>query len=95
MTQTTILAAADTAADSSSITVSSGASVTVSLFCASALPISTSMAIFLNTPSSSVVQVGSLSHSNPTVSLYSPGVYFVRRTATSNPGVNVGVSLDA
>ena len=94
MTQTTVLAAADTAADSSAITIVSGASVTISLFSESALPLSTSMAIFLNTPSSTI-QVGSLSYSAPTISIYSPGVYFVRRTANSNPGVNVGVSLDA
>jgi hypothetical protein len=93
MTQSTILAAADTAADSSNVTIVSGASVTLSLFSASSLPLSTSMAIFLTTPSGSS-QVGSLSYSAPTVSIYSPGVYFVRRTAGSNPGANVGVSLD-
>jgi hypothetical protein len=94
MTQTTVLAAGSSAADSSAVTVVSGVSVTLSLFSASSLPLSTSMAIFLNTPSS-IIQVGSLSYSSPTISLYSPGTYFVRRTVNSNPGVSVGVSLDA
>ena len=95
MAQTTVLAAGDTAANSSDITVVSGSSVTISLFSASVLPLSTSYLIYLKTPSSSVISVGALSRDEPTVSIYSPGVYYVARTASSNPGVNVGVSLDA
>ena len=39
MAQTTVLAAGDTAANSSDITVVSGSSVTISLFSASVLPL--------------------------------------------------------
>ena len=95
MAQTTVLAAGDTAANSSDITVVSGSSVTISLFCANGLPLSTSYLIYLKTPSSSVISVGALSRDQTTVSIYSPGVYYVERTVSSNPGVNVGVSLDA
>ena len=95
MAQTTVLAAGDTAANYSDITVVSGSSVTISLFSASVLPLSTSYLIYLKTPSASVISVGALSRDEPTVSIYSPGVYYVARTASSNPGVNVGVSLDA
>jgi hypothetical protein len=95
MAQTTVLAAGDTAANSSDITVVSGSSVTISLFSASVLPLSTSYLIYLKTPSASVISVGALNRDEPTVSIYSPGVYYVARTASSNPGVNVGVSLDA
>ena len=95
MAQTTVLAAGDTAANSSDITVVSGSSVTISLFSASVLPLSTSFPIYLKTPSASVISVGSLSRDQTIVSIYSPGVYYVARTASSNPGVNVGVSLDA
>ena len=41
------------------------------------------------------MQVGDLNRATPTVSIYSPGVYYVSRPANSNPGVNVGVSLDS
>ena len=94
MTQATVLAAADTAANSSDITVVSGASVTISLFSVSALPASCSMDIILKTPGSTMV-VGNINRTNPTTSIYAPGVYYVARSAGSNPGVNVGVSVDS
>jgi hypothetical protein len=95
MAQTIVLAAGSTAANSSDITVNSGSNVTISLFCSVSLPLSTSLDIYLKTPSSTVIQVGNLNRSNPTVSIYSPGVYYVSRLANSNPGVNVGVSVDS
>ena len=95
MAQTTVLAAGDTAANSSDITVASGSNVTISLFCSVNLPLSTSLDIYLKTPSSTVIQVGVLNSSTPAVSIYSPGVYYVSRPVTSNPGVNVGVSVDS
>jgi len=94
MAQTTILAAGDTAADSTNVTVVSGASITLSLWSTGVIPQSTSMRIMMHTPTATVTQVGSLSYSNQTVSIYSPGVYYVERTARSNPGVDVGVSVD-
>jgi hypothetical protein len=95
MAQTTVLAAGDTAADSTDITVNSGSNVTISLFCSVNIPLSTSLDIYLKTPGGTVTQVGDLNASTPTVSIYSPGVYYVSRPATSNPGVNVGVSVDS
>lgn len=93
MTQTTVLAAGDTTANSSDITIASGVSATISLFSVSPIPLSCSMDILLKTPGSTVV-VGNLNHANPTTSIYAPGVYYVARNVGSNPGVNVGVSLD-
>jgi hypothetical protein len=95
MAQTTVLAAGDTAANSTDITVASGSNVTISLFCSVNLPLSTSLDIYLKTPGGTIIQVGDLNASTPTVSIYSPGVYYVARPATSNPGVNVGVSVDS
>lgn len=95
MAQTTVLAAGDTAANSTDITIASGSNVTISLFCSVDLPLSTSLDIYLKTPSATIMQVGDLNRLTPTVSIYSPGVYYVSRPANSNPGVNVGVSVDS
>jgi hypothetical protein len=95
MAQTTVLAAGDTAANSTDITVTSGSNVTISLFSSANLPLSTSMDIYLKTPSGTIMQVGDLNATTPAVSIYSPGVYYVSRPVTSNPSVNVGVSVDS
>lgn len=95
MAQTTILAAGDTAADSSDVSIASGARVTLSLFSADALPLSCFADIYIKQPGGTITRIGGLSQASPSMAVTSPGVYFVRRYATSNPGVNVGVAADA
>lgn len=87
MAQTTILAAGTSAATSTDILVAAGASVTVGLFSAAAIPPEVRLQILIDTPSADDV-VGVLTGAEPVMVLSGPGTYRVSRPLI---GVSVGV----
>lgn len=93
MTQTTVLAAAQTADTSSNIVVTPGVQVTVGLFASSKIPATVRCAIHIDGPAGDQV-VGVLTGINHTTVLTAPGTYFVRRPAITDYGVNVGVMTE-
>ena len=93
MAQNTVLAAAQTAADSSNITVAAGQTVTVGLFAASKIPAPVRCAIHIDGPTGDQI-VGVLTGINHTTVLSGPGTFFVRRPVISAYGVSVGVMTE-
>lgn len=94
MAQTTVLAAAQTAAQSSDIVVAAGASVTVGLFAASDINMRVRCPIHIKGPTGSRV-IGYLTGRDTSTVLSSPGTYFVTRPSITALGLNVGVFTDA
>ena len=89
MAQTTILAAGQTTATSSTVVVS-GTPVTLSLFSAGNIPNECSFAISLLAPTGKQV-LGYLVKNNPAYSIGSPGSYVVDRIITQVGGIDIGV----
>lgn len=94
MTQTTVLAAAQTAAQSSDIVVAPGATVTVALFAASKINAGVRCPIHLKGPTASRV-IGYLSGNGTSSVLSGPGTFFVTRPAITSYGLNVGVFTES
>ena len=96
MAQTTILAAAATAATSSSFTVAAGAFVTVGIFSANGqqdrLPATAQFSVLQSTPGGSNV-VTNLNNDKRSVVLIGPGTFTVARTAYT--GTSFGAFTDA
>lgn len=90
MAQSTVLAAAQTAAQSSDITVAVGAQVTVGLFASSDVPLPVRCSVWLKGPSGAQF-ISALTGVNTSTVLSGPGTFFVRRPVISDYGVNVGV----
>lgn len=99
MTQTTALAAAQTAATSSDITVAAGAVVTVALFTDRADGVIPTAGLeywlYLDTVSADnkIVDLGKCKGYSTAIS--SPGTYRVKRPDISAYGVNVGVDTES
>lgn len=94
MAQTTILAAGQTAATSSTVTVGEGESVTIGLFTATGpVPFAIELAVQVVTPGVPK-GVARLTAANPTTVLAGPGVFQVRRSNITAYGKNVGVFKD-
>jgi len=94
MPQTTILAAGQSAANSTDIVVPQYTAFTVALFSASSIPSSFSFTVYQKTPSASV-KIATLSTEVPSLSLTSPGTFFVARPDISSGGVNVGIFTES
>lgn len=94
MAQTTVLAAAQTAAQSSDIVVSPGTTATVSLFASGKISSRVRCPIHLKGPTGSRV-IGWLSGRNVSTVLSGPGTYFVTRPSITEFGLNVGVFTEA
>ena len=94
MAQTTVLAAAQTAAQSSDITVSVGAVASVGLFAATEVPSTVRCAVYMKGPSGAQF-IGALTGNNPTMLLSGPGAFYVSRPSLASIGVNVGVFTEA
>lgn len=90
MAQNTVLASAQTAAVSSDITIASGATITLGLFSAAAIPAPVQLVIRQDSPGKDML-VGKLSAANPTATLTGPGTFRVFRPNIATYGVNVGV----
>lgn len=94
MPQSTVLAAGQSAANSSDIVVPQYTAYTVGLFSASAIPSVFSFTLFQKTPSAAV-KVATLSTEVPSLSLTSPGTFYVARPDITSGGVNVGVYTES
>jgi len=94
MAQTTILAAGQSAANSTDIVVPQYTAFTVALFSASTIPSPFSFTVYQKTPSASV-KIATLSAEVPSLSLTSPGTFFVARPDISSAGVNVGIFTES
>lgn len=90
MPQATVLAAGQSAANSSDIVLSNLAVVTVGLFSPSTIPSAFSFTVFQKTPSAAV-KIATLSSEVPSLSISSPGIFYVARPDITSGGVNVGV----
>ena len=87
---TTVLAAGQTAAASSVITVGEGERVTVGIFAGSgAIPYPVALNVRINSPGSDEI-VAVLNRANNTTVLSGPGSFVVRRPDITAFGVNVG-----
>ena len=94
MAQTTILAAAQTAATSTNVTVAAGSVATIGIFAAAAIPSLVEIDVRQVTPSGDNF-VARLTHANQTMVLSGPGTFRAYRRNISAGGVNVGVFADA
>ncbi len=90
MTQTTVLAAGQTAAESSEITLSAGAVVTVGIFGSAKIPAEVTLRVVVVTPGLAQT-VATLSESSSVTALTGPGTFKVVRPDITSYGVNVGV----
>jgi hypothetical protein len=90
MPQTTVLVAGQSAANSTDIVVSPLTLATVGLFSASTIPSAFSFTVFQKTPSAAV-KIATLSAEVPSLSISSPGTFYVARPDITSAGVNVGV----
>ena len=94
MAQTTILAAGQTAATSSDVTVAAGAAVTVGLFADVAVPPRAVATIYIDTPDGDQF-VKQLQGGQPEV-ISGPGTFrVVRKASVSKWGVDVGVYTES
>lgn len=82
MAQATILAAGNTEATSTDVTVAKGESVNIGIFGAAgaALPLKAKMVVLMDTPNGDAV-VGVLTQANPVMSVQGPGVFRGKRFA--------------
>lgn len=94
MAQATILAAAQTAAQSTDIVVPAGTQVTVSLFAASKINQRVRCPIHQKGPTGSRV-IGYLNGRTVSTVLSGPGTFFVTRPAITEFGLNVGVFTES
>lgn len=94
MAQSTILAAAQTAATSSTVTVASGNVISLGIFADSLIPPNVVLYVKQDTPGTSNNVIAKLSHNFRAITISSPGVYTVTRPNISSGGVNVGVYLE-
>lgn len=93
MPQSTVLAAGQSAANSSDIVVAQYLSFTVGLFASATIPSNFSLSVYQKTPGSAQ-KVGTLSVEVPSLSISSPGTYYVARPDITAGGVNVGVYIE-
>ena len=94
MAQTTVLAAAQTAAQSSDIVVAQGTVVSVGLFAAVDVPSTVRCAVFIKGPAGAQF-IGALTGNTPTMLLSGPGTFYVSRPSLTAIGVNVGAFTEA
>lgn len=94
MPQSTVLAAGQSAANSADIVVPQYTAFTVGLFSPGVIPSNFSFTVFQKTPSTSV-KVATLSTEVPSLSLTSPGTFFVSRPDITSGAVNVGVFTES
>ena len=94
MAQVTILAAGQSAANSTDIVVPQYTAFSVALFSASAIPSAFSFTVYQKTPSAAV-KVATLSSEAPSLSITSPGTFYVARPDITSGGVNVGVFTES
>lgn len=93
MAQSTILAAGQSAATSSDVTVAAGAVVTVGLFAEGAVPPRARATIYVDTPSGDQY-VKAIEGGQPEV-ISGPGTFrVVRKASIAKWGVNVGVYVE-
>lgn len=90
MPQATILASGQSAANSTDVVVAQYLSITVGLFASATIPSAFSFTVYQKTPGNAQ-KVGTLSVEVPSLSISSPGTYYVARPDISSGGVNVGV----
>lgn len=91
MAQTTILAAAQTAATSSDVTVAAGSVLTIGLFTSSGpVPSGVEIDVRIDTPGADNF-VAKLTHANQATVLTGPGTFRAYRRNIAAYGVNVGV----
>jgi len=94
MTQTTVLAAAQTAAVSSDIVVAPGSQVSVSIFAAAGIPAGVRCSLLLKTPGKPE-RIAALTSINPTALVTGPGTFVVSRPLITSFGVNVGAFTES
>lgn len=94
MAQSTILAAAQTAATSSDVAVAAGSVVSVGLFCSGTLPRGRLATLMMDTPGADT-PVAELSAAYPVHVLSGPGTYRVVRDNIAHRGVDVGVFTES
>ncbi|MEN6303633.1 MAG: hypothetical protein ABFD96_12965 [Armatimonadia bacterium] len=94
MAQSTVLAAAQTAGQSSDITVAVGSVVSIGLFATVDIPSTVRCAVFMKGPSGAQF-VGALTGNNPQMAVSGPGTFYVSRPSLASIGVNVGVYTEA
>ena len=90
MAQSTILAAGQTRAFSSTVTIVAGTPQTIGIFSTDDLTPRIRLRVLFRTPGDDAL-VGILSIKNPVASLTSPGVYLVERPDVTDEGIDVGV----
>ena len=94
MAQTTILAAGQSAATSTDVTVAAGSNATVGIFATGEIPAGVQISVRIDTPGDDA-PVAVLNNITPNHVLSGPGVFRVYRPDISSYGVNVGVHSDA
>jgi hypothetical protein len=94
MAQSTILAAAQTAATSTDVTVAAGSVATIGIFAAGEIPDGVRLSVRQDTPSNDNF-ITHLHSKKRTVVVAGPGVFRVYRPNISAYGTNVGVFSEA
>lgn len=94
MAQTTVLAAAQTAAVSSDIVVPAGSQVSVSIFAAAGIPAGVRCSLLMKTPSKPE-RIAALTSINPSTLITGPGTFVVTRPLITAFGVNVGAFTES
>jgi hypothetical protein len=93
MATTVILAAGQTAANSTTVTVASGGSATLSIYAsAGAIPQNIGLPVYKIEPGPVDSLVTSLTRRDNKVQVTGPGDYYVKREDITAYGTNVGVS---
>lgn len=90
MAQATILAAAQTAATSSDVTVAAGSVLTVGIFATGDIPTGVEIGVYIDTPGSDLI-ADVLNFVRPAKVISGPGTFRVVRPNITNYGKDVGV----